>query len=290
MKKWTNILIYGSFVFLVIYLAKQDYFVPELISPFYLITATLLLFAGFLVSTYSWKTALQVNDIQISLRQAIRSHGMSVFTKYIPGKLWVILGRAASISQNKKELTKNSIISLQEQLIYLWTGFMISLIPSLFILEESWIIYSLLTALIGLSLFLFVPAIHRLISSMATKLTKKELEIPRVDIKKSWPVILSTSAIWLFWSTSFYFFGKAFSNDFTWSMTFAFPLSVSLGLLAIFLPGGIGLREGVITTFLHSIGLDIAIATSISISHRLLFVSGEVFIFCCALINKKKKD
>ena len=288
MKKWTNILIYTSFVFLFIYLIRQDYVQPEIKSIPYLISSIVLLFSGFVVSTFSWRRALIKNGKTISHSTAIRSHGMSVFTKYIPGKIWVILGRASAIASDKDEVKKFSFISFQEQMIYLWTGFVISLIPSLLFVKEIWINLSLVVTIVGLSFFLFVPWFNQMMSRILKKLSKKDLNIPSMSFKSNLAIIVSTFWIWLFWTSSFYCFGKSLSDDFYWHMSFAFPLSVCLGLLAIFLPGGLGLREGIITSFLHYCGLDLVLASTIAFSNRLCFISGEVFIFLLALFQPKQ--
>ena len=76
---------------------------------------------------------------------------------------------------------------------------------------------------------------------------------------------------------------QAFSTDLRPIMMFAFPLSVCIGLIAIFLPGGLGLREGVIIAYLSLVGMEIETATTISFISRFWFVGGEVFIFLLAM-------
>lgn len=63
---------------------------------------------------------------------------------------------------------------------------------------------------------------------------------------------------------------------------FAFPLSVCFGIIAIILPGGLGLREGIIIGYLVLAGLDTEQATTISFLNRLWFIAGELFIFLLA--------
>ena len=74
----------------------------------------------------------------------------------------------------------------------------------------------------------------------------------------------------------------AFSTAISPVMMFAFPLSVCFGLIAIFLPAGLGLREGIIIGYLTLAGLDVESATTISFVNRLWFIGGEVFIFLLA--------
>lgn len=71
---------------------------------------------------------------------------------------------------------------------------------------------------------------------------------------------------------------------------FAFSLSVSYGLLAVFMPGGLGVREGIIVLVLTATGLDVKVATTISVISRIWFISGEIFIFLMAILSKNTQN
>ena len=292
MKRIYNILLLGSFIFLVIFLIRQEYIVPMVIHPWYMFFSFLLLFAGFYSSTLSWRTALASHGIKCSRREALISHGQSVFAKYIPGKIWVILGRAGYISNDKKELKNHAFISLKEQLIYLWAGFLISSIPTILYYGFQWISFLVALIIAGLTLFLFVEPVHRLFLKLIQRITRKNLDIPHVKFSSSLPLIGAVLLIWLFWTTGFYFFMLALSTEITPVMMFAFPLSICFGLLAVILPGGLGLREGIIIGYLVLAGLDAESSTTISFLNRFWFICGELFIFLLAtivrVVSKKK--
>ncbi len=67
-------------------------------------------------------------------------------------------------------------------------------------------------------------------------------------------------------------------------MGLVFPLSGTLGILAGFAPGGIGVREGLMVSCLVLAGFEITEAATISIASRLWFLIGESFIFAIGLI------
>lgn len=284
MKKLFNILIFVSFIFLFIYLIRQDLIIPEIPSLSWLIISVLFVFTGFYSSTISWQVALKSHGIKISHQAAIVSHGQAIFAKYIPGKIWVILGRAGYIAKDKAEMKSLSFISMKEQLIYIWAGMVISAIPTFIFYKFEWISILLIAIIITLSLILFSAPFHRLLLNFLKKIFKKELELPVISFRKSLPIILSTSMIWFFWTLGFYLFMMAFSMDLLPVMAFAFPLSVCFGVLAIILPGGLGVREGIIVGYLTLAGLDIETATTISFMNRLWFIAGEVFIFLLSLL------
>ena len=283
MKKIFNLFLIISFLFLFIFLVRQDYIIPEVKNWYFLGISFLLLFAGFVSSTFSWKVALGSHGFTHTRRETLVSHGLSVFAKYIPGKVWVILGRAGYLSSDKAGLKNRSFVSFKEQLIYLWAGFLVSTIPTLmFYGARHWIRLLVLLIILGSPLFLFVPQVHSILMKLIQRVVKKEVDLPLVKFRQSVPMIGAVLVIWACWTSGFYLFMMAFSNNITPVMMFAFPLSVCFGLIAIILPGGLGLREGIIVGYLSLAGLDVEWATTIAFVNRLWFISGEVFLFLLA--------
>ena len=114
-----------------------------------------------------------------------------------------------------------------------------------------------------------------------------ELDVPLVSLREVSPLILYVLSYWLLWMLAFYFFVYAFKIDFSISIIFAWPLGISLGVLALITPGGIGVREGIMTGFMVLTGIAIETATTVAVLSRLWFISGEIFIFFLSLgLNK----
>ena len=291
MKRVFNLLLLVSFIFLFIYLLHQDLIIPRILNPTFLILSIILLFSGFYASSFSWMIALNTHRHKCSMKSALISHGLSVFAKYIPGKVWVILGRASYLSLNRSDIKKKSFISLKEQLIYLWIGFLISSIPTVIFYKIHWISGLLLLVVTGLTLFLFVGKVHSWFVKIIQWIIHRNLEVPLVSFYDSGKMIGAVTLIWISWTLGFYLFMLAFQASVTPVMMFAFPLSVCIGLLAIFLPGGIVVREGIIVSYLVMAGMEVEAATTISFLNRFWFILGEAFIFLLAiLVRWLKKD
>ncbi|NOZ46706.1 MAG: hypothetical protein GXO79_07970 [Chlorobi bacterium] len=287
-KRIFQLLVVLSFLFLIIYLYKFDYLIFNNIhfNYYYLVISVLFLWLGFFLSTFSWFQALKIHEVKMKLWPVVYSHGISVFAKYIPGKLWVILGRAAYVSRKKNNLKLTSTISLKEQLIYILIGLIISLIP--FLLLNFSVVYKL--GLIGLivfmSIFLFSGKFHNVLIKIINRILKKEITIPVLRIKYSLQLSKYILLYWIVWIIAFYFFCKAININTTFIDALSFPISISFGVLAIIAPGGIGVREGIIATFLIAAGWNHQLAITASLISRLWFLSGEVFIFLLALFLK----
>jgi len=232
---------------------------------------------------------LRKHDIEVSVRTAVISHGLYIFAKYIPGKIWVILGRAGYVAGSNYSLKTTSFLSLKEQLIYMWEGLLISAIPMLFIYGLN--LYTILVLILSilLTVFLFSRSIHNRIIWILNKLTKKQAELPYLNFIENRGIMVYILFYWILWLAGFYFFVNAFFPETGFGIVFAFPLSVVIGLMAVIFPGGLGVREGIMGVYLVLFGIPLTISTVITIYARLWFISGEIFIFLLALILKIPK-
>ncbi len=290
LKKIFRYLLYFSLIFVIYYLFRFDYLVFDNLEVRWgiFLLSLLLLWGGFIVSTQSWRRALKIHDISISFNKAVYSHGMSVFGKYIPGKIWVILGRASIISEEKGRLMRLSAISFKEQLVYLFIGLFLSLFLLPFIELQFYLKILIIITAVILGVFLFIRPVHDYFVGLFFKIFKKEPEIPFVSFINALQLSKTILAYWFLWSFAFYIFVISIVPGASVLSAFAFPLSVSYGLIAVIVPGGIGIREGIIILILTNLGMSPELATTVSLIQRLWFITGEVFIFSLAIILKRK--
>ncbi len=292
MKTAIKIFIYGSIIALLIYLYNIDYLVLKDLNIDYLTLSYsfIFLFLGFIFSSFSWKVALKLHGVDISIRQAIFSHGLPVFTKYIPGRIWTIIGRAALIDNKSSDIKFRSLISLKEQLIYLILGFLISIYPIL--KTERIKDYSIIIIIITIVGFfiLMSKSVQLRFENTWNKIVKRNIKIPVINKKEFFILLWNILFYWILWSVGFNLLLKSLLGDIPFYYSFAFPLSVSLGLISIIFPGGIGIREGIISLFLISNNISPDIAVSIAIVSRLWFLVGEVFIFIFATTIRNKHE
>ncbi len=291
-KNIVNILLYVSMGFFIWYLYSLDYFViTELkINYFYLSLSMFFMFAGFFLTAISWWYILKQHNISPGLRKSIISHGLYVFTKYIPGKVWVILGRAGAVSKyTGVSLNELSVISLKEQFVYVIWGLILGLIPVIYIFGFGLYALFVLLTIVGLLLLFFSKPIHRLGIFILSKLFRKPIEIPYINLKTATKVSGFILLYWLSWSVGFYFLLYSVFEDVSILSAFSFPLGVSFGVLVLFLPGGIGVRESIITGYLVSLGVSLEMAITISVLQRLWFICGEVFVFLLSVVLRIKK-
>lgn len=288
MKKWFNYFVYLSIIFLIIGLVKSNYLIiPVIFNYYFLISSVLFLFMGFLFDSFAWKkTLLNYGYRNVSTKNAITSSGLSIFGKYIPGKIWVVIGRSAYISKKYNYAEKDTaVISLQAQFISLWVGIVIGIFYLIFIGNKYHLLELSLLLLLFLSLLLFSNFFHNLFTKLFKKILKKTIEIPHIDFKNIIKIIPWFFINWFCWCIGFFFLIQSLSPEPQPVFTgFSFALAGTLGILAIVMPGGIGVREGILVLMLTLYGIDEKLAITISVVSRGWFLLGEFFIFSTALI------
>ena len=289
-RNWLTYFIYASLFFLLFTLINKNFiFIPEIINPVYLIISLCFLFTGFICSALPWQHVLMKSNFPVSLSDSLISIGLTIFGKYIPGKIWSIVGPAGYIAK-KYDYPNSSLtsLSLDNQLIILWVGLVISSF-GLFFLNgfEQWGLILLLLWFF-LTITIFTDLFHNVTSLVMEYLFKRKINITRLSISKIINITPYFILTWLLWCTGFYFLSQALTSiDLTLVTGLGFAFAGSLGIMAIIAPGGIGVREGVLAGYLMMAGLDVKEAATISIASRLWFLMGECFIFFTALSLKK---
>ncbi len=280
-----------SFIFFAIALFKADYLkIPKINSFSDLAISLFFLFSGFIVNCFAWIATLRHGNLNIKIKSGIASHGLSVFGKYMPGKIWAILGRAQYLAENEKySLKTTSALSLNAQFISLWTGLVTGSMG--IIILNGFKIYgiSVIIILIILSLIIFTRTIHTFIKKACKLLLKKEINIPSLSFSEAIAVLPWFFAYWILWCIAFYFMSQSIMDiKVPFVSSLGFGLAVPVGMIAVIFPAGIGVREGIIAGYLCLAGLDMADAVTISLTCRLWFLAGEIFIFLMAIIMHRR--
>lgn len=292
MKKWFNIFIYFSLVFLIVALIRADYLkIPEIHSYTYFFLGLTFVCIGTLFDSYSWfKTLIHFGYTKVKISDAIISTGLSIFGKYVPGKVWTIIGRSAYIAR-KYDLPEKetAIVSLNTQFISFWVGLLIGITGLVFIGSSYYLIAFSLIVWASFTVLLFSRFFHNLIIKIIRKIFQKEIFISSLAIKSTLKILPWFFILWSFWCLGFYLLTKGLNqNTFPFFVGFIYALAAMLSLLVLVVPGSLGVRESLLATFLIMAGFDEVMAISISAASRLWFLFGELFIFIIAFVLKRK--
>lgn len=247
-----------------------------------------------ILNTIPSKRLLYLNGYDVGFRDILIARGLSIFAKYIPGKIMNILGPTEYYYENCSTPRKTGIaINLQEQFTTLLTGIAIGIIGLLIsgnFLKQK-LNYGLIVIFFLLTAVVFSPIIRIAIEYFFT-LFKKKIELPEFNSKRIIQTLPYFILSWIFYCIAFSFFVNAlieYDIQYKFLIGTIFATGGTLGVLALFAPGGIGVREGLLVGYMIMWGISETDATTIAVSSRLWFLIGECFIFLVGLFLNKKK-
>ncbi|MDD2941672.1 MAG: lysylphosphatidylglycerol synthase domain-containing protein [bacterium] len=265
-----------SIAFTLVYLYRNGlFYIPGNISWGYYALGVCFALVGHILDSASWREALRAIRITTPLSVCTVGTALAIFGKYIPGKVWMIAGRTIYL----RNFTRTSVVEITNlvllvQVIMLWTGMAIGVY---FAPAQALPAPLLLAARIGLTLgamvFIFLPAVKRLMLSWF-RLAER---IPLIPLDVFFRVTLLSVLTWLFWSLGYVICLRSiYYNPLPFVALGAFPLAAVIGILALVVPGGIGVREGVIAAFFVGAGIPVEVAATFSVMSRLWFFTSEV--------------
>jgi uncharacterized membrane protein YbhN (UPF0104 family) len=238
-----------------------------------------------------WERMLRHTGSSVSYFKLFKVWFVTNLGKYLPGKVWQFLGMIYMLEKEgvpKKNSFSTGVLAQSFSVI---SGLFISIIfmgaglYSQFFsrypgLVWAGVVFSL--ALLGL---LCYPKVLEKILNLGLEILKKEKI--RLDITGKDVIIyfLSYSLSWLLFGLAFLIFVKSMAQasfDMYPTLTGAFAFSLNIGFLAIFVPGGIGVREGILV-FLLTPFFPLPVSTLISLLSRLWITMGELLCFLIAI-------
>lgn len=261
------------------------------ISPLKILASVALILIARLLNTDLVQRSLELVGWKPNFKEAFNLVSISQLGKYIPGGVWQFVARFAAY-KDKNLSVKNMGVSFLVENLWMVLG---SLFVSLFFLGISapvtildqfgiHLTSSLLQIISISSMVLFI--ISLIVIEFAVK-----TEFHQPNLKNVLPQFISQFMLWVTLGGSFFvLFSKIGSlNDLFFTIG-AFGISFLAGYVAIFAPGGIGIREYVavvLFSFIFS-GSEIGIYT---IMHRLLYTVVEFILGGIAyFISRKKKE
>ena len=281
-----------AFFFAIIYLVKIDIQNFE-ISLALFILSVLSLFALFLFRVYIWYLFLKKIDSNITFPVCIICRFKFLLAKYIPGKFWQHLG-AGSVQEKytKISLIDGTVNALSFQLINNLSGFLIGSFGVLGYLDHNLLyFYIFLLIFVFVILFYFFSRERKLVSLVRLrriKWLKTYIKAYTYNLPACADIFVLLLLQWLLLGVSYYLFFKAAYFNVDISTVFYQPLANNIGMIAIFAPGGLGVREGFMVFYLCGMGFNIEEATLMAIISRFWFFLVEVAAFAVGLMVEKR--
>lgn len=286
---WTTAFVLFGIIFVVQYVYTDlDHIGPSLhLSPTPL-AVTLVLHSGFwLFSSLYWKYLIRVmTKGNISVKQSFSQFVLLSIGKYLPGKVWGMIARGAQLKRSGINAMEVVTATFYEQLIVLHSAAILS--SMLFaVLRPTWWAWLLALAAVGSpALVAVLPKFGiKIYTSIARKIGSDQgAHLPRPITVSRYVVLVHVYSIaWIInglvlagiYAT---FFQEAvFSTDIVLALILANTVSIAAGFLAIFAPGGIGVREAVNSSILSYV-MPLKDAVLLNIFFRLWLTATDVLL------------
>lgn len=283
-------------IFLIIYIQRLDWSVLAgiRISWLFVVVSTLIALASRYWGAFIWVVLLKnlgANKLRSQVRPLLYVYAKSWLGRYIPGTAPWILGKIYFASKLGVSKNKLAVSSLLEGGLQILVTLVISIVILLFDVRVAETISSELKLVMGLFLLIgivtVIPPIFNRLFALVYKLVKRKIfPHEHYTTKKT---ILQGSSLYIIGSllsgVSFFFITKAvyLPLEFT---DLLFVLGISnlanaASMLAVFAPGGIGVREGIQVALLSLI-MPIEVALLIAVVTRIWSVAVDLLFFATA--------
>ncbi|MFM1895824.1 MAG: hypothetical protein RLZZ385_898 [Pseudomonadota bacterium] len=241
-----------------------------------------------------WRVLLRKQlNLEIGPFEATGHLGITVLGKYIPGKVWGIVGRAMLLDRRGIDLNGVSQVLILEQVLTLASGVAVSAVLLGFLWLEAWGFAILAMAGIALPLLLRIYSrltlpFYRLISRRlaAQSRTSPGITTPKLHTTGFYQAFLVYVAYWLLTGAAMGLLLYPYLADdwlrHTVLITAALPTAVLAGFFALWAPGGIGVREGIVVGLL-SLQLPLDIAALTALSFRVICILSDLSIGAIAV-------
>lgn len=253
------------------------------LRPLYLVGAFVFCLLFFFLQSVGWFFALKKLGHNIGPGRASATWFLSQVVKYVPGKVMLPLYRIMYCSRCDVPKTKTMLSIMIELVLMTVSSTLVfaALLPFLSQkLEDRFALHSLiLCCVIGLA------AIHPKVMNFGVNFALKIFKRDPVHIDFTYGSLLWLLGFfilsWVFYGVSAIFNVMAVAQPWDQSLSFSlaivagFAISWTLGFLSFLTPGGIGVREAVLTAILAPF-ISMSTALAVAVLSRLIWILCEI--------------
>lgn len=258
----------------------------------YLMSALILSLLSYLIEIFIWKSIIrrQPGCAGITLRQITAILYASGLFRYLPGRIWTFT--AQSLWLKKYGITKSLIIYINVVcvieliIVSLYFGLLYIAIYS-GKLSVSMLIMMLASLILVNILFnCYSNILINRLFVLAGRIIKTEIQPINISLSSMVVIQLIVAVSWILTGLAAYFLAKGVGLHIVPTdmipLISAMPLSWLAGYLAVILPGGLGVREGMMLLILKPV-LVVQTALLLPILSRVMFLLSEALLGLMAL-------
>ncbi|MCD4774684.1 MAG: flippase-like domain-containing protein [Candidatus Aegiribacteria sp.] len=262
-----------------------------LFDPLLFAISFFLMLLHLLAAAWSWMLVCGVAGAQITFGQAFNIHFLAQVGKYIPGKVWGAVGKIGLSRKIGMSSAKTGHALVLESL-FIVAGCLLMSLPVIPLAAQriglgTTLSVIIVVASVAVVLFTAHPGAFRRLLKIVSSITGKDIDIEDpgfANVLKLLPVYV---LVFLLQGVAFVFLARSFGMNLPfYPGAFLLPTAVGIGFLAIFSPGGLGIREISLVWLIGVVMISVepGQASLISIAARLWITLGEALAFLAAVI------
>lgn len=255
---------------------KQLHFnVPLLIVSMFFLSGFYLMFA------FGWKLILKELGVSLPFLKGLKIIFYSQLGKYLPGKIWAWAGRIYFCKQLGIPTSKTFLSMVLELALTTISGILIFLVALLISPGFKTNIHPFFLIIVVIMSFIIIhPKVLTRIINFFLRLIKKEQVRIELNFSQIFMIMAYYCIIWLCFGIAFYFL----INSVTFItpskipiITGSFAIASTIGLIALFVPAGLGVREGILSLLLSNF-FPLSLAILLSFLCRIWVSVGELLM------------
>ncbi len=270
--------------------SRQDASRPLMLLSF------VLAWFGYYFAPLPWKKILEALKVpRIDRGELRRNWYITQMGSYMPGKLWMVLGRLTFLKMNGTSTFKGVTALILENIYMLIALGILALVALPFLgsdLPPAVTIALWISAAFAF-LMLFAPGLQKVFAKRMAKNFDVDMEeLPHISHKDQFKFIGAHILSWSLRSLALYVWFRGFGVPESTPPVamvavclLAAPASWLIALVMVFIPGGIGVRESIRGLFLAPFVVGgMAVATTIALAQRAVVMLVEILFALQAVI------
>ncbi len=244
-----------------------------------------VLVGTYLVTIAVWRSVITRVGGSLSFGDALKLWSFTNLGRYLPGKIWQIVGIIALGKRHGIDAARGGIVAVVTLGLMIGTGAILGLLTLPTTSGTGHFRFAAILLSLGLVTLIAWP---QLLSELARRIPGRWVEDSvRVPSRAHLAFVAAAFLIiWVLQGISFFLLARSWA-DLSWAelprLTGAYAVSYVAGLLAVFAPGGIGVRESLLGILLQPLvqqGLPVNLAV---VSSRVLSMVAEAIVLAAAI-------
>lgn len=223
--------------------------------------SALVVLATYALLLETWRRMLEAWGERLGFWQAARIWFVSSFGKYVPGKVWSISVMTVMSGRAGVSPVAAAGSSVIVQLLNIGAGFAVVAVAGGQALrgEFAWArpvtVAALVVSLLGVAV---APLVLPRFLGLVSRVTRRPIATRTLPAAALWGAAAANVVAWLLYGVAFRVFAVATLGEATGATAgyiAVYTASYLFGYLAVFAPGGFGVREGALVALMPQLGL-----------------------------------